>query len=121
MPYLSLDGRDGHRIHTYRPWNPTLQSTVIGPSIGPSQGKSESFSEFGICTLEEIHTGYLLRIPSGQHVHASGFQKVYFLPQGESLHENEATQRKTGSGGGGEIDIESLDPAMPEANDPWNS
>lgn len=67
MPYLSLDGRDGHRIHTYRLWNPTLQFTVIGPSIGPSQGKSESFSEFGICTLEEIYAGYLLRIPSGQH------------------------------------------------------
>lgn len=54
-------------------------------------------------------------------VHASGFQWVSFPPQGESLPENEATQRKAESRGGRDKDIELLDPAMPEDSDPWNS
>lgn len=76
---------------------------------------------FAIWRLEEIHRGYLLLgSPAVSTVHAAGFQCVSFRPQGESLPENKATQGKQ-SQEVEETDTEPLDPAIPEASDPWNS
>ena len=54
-------------------------------------------------------------------MHASGSQRVSFLPQRENLPENKAIQRKAESRGRRDKDIELLVPAMTEDSDLWDS